>query len=823
MDDTFKKASEDLVSAVDSREKNPMDEYDRPIDLSKKVERALELQIETIEKRGEVIVHGFPEEGPPYVALEKRFFLRELSASQEKIEKKKVVNKKLIDHLVEDIRNNFGYEADANQMEWEAFKKMIEQAPQQQADDKNFDRYKDPYQVLIDPYSYGLDEKPYGKQVLEYAFERALKNGDYGTVLCCPLFTKGAFNNYDTLKKEALSQLFKDPDSEEALRFLLRFLQTTENNQEFEEPKISGALPHRKNHTEYKDVDEFEGIPKTEVFYLCQRAVHENPTTFIRVNYGGNALKKLPQFESLIIEAYKSINLKFRLSWLDDIGVILPKETVEILAYETTQELVIDEPEELIRNYRDLSTYVNNADQFLEEAALKKPESAVYHYGSYKDSLQSGKIFRKAAKTMLESNYREAASFYNSSSGYESSTYGYPFPANYGDEVVRIGLERYPEVLLDPTMASGGLQKRPDWLTVKAAAEKKVASIGPKKKEAVDILLRSIPKNKKIEGGPARLEAVLMDDPAIALYPLVDLSWETISPDKNVKTEICIIVLRNLINQGIPFSRENFVEGYRQFWEAREKYKDTPLFEGRNILIASHSETYHDDKDLRTIPEKDRFGRIELDRGIKKRQGPEVTFEHIEPKKKSFESVKESKKRILQRIEELESPMTFIFDGHGWNDTLYLSDGNIAGTTQGVKQEPLETELTVKITVVELANALLARHRNGKDLTKDILVLNMCSSFLFIRNLYKELDKIAIPKPIAISPVEYGQYGFSSYDSTYGDDFWDTVMKSQSPNLGDFWNFKEISYQNPSVFVPTQKGDLQLAENETTEKPEKAA
>lgn len=809
MDDIFEKASEDLVSAVDSREKNPMDEYGRPTDLSREVERALEWQIQSIEKRGEVIIHGFPEEGPPYVALEKRFFLRELRASQEKIEQKKTVNKKLIDHLVEDIRNNFGYEADANQMEWEAFKKMIEQPPTQQVYDKNFDRYKDPYAVLLDPYSYGLDEKPYGKQVLEYAFKKALENKDFGTVLCCPLFTKGVVDNYETLREKALAQLFTDPDSTEALRFLLRFLEINGGNQESEESKIPGALPGWKNNTEYKEVDAFEGIAKTEVFYLCQRALHEDPANFLRLNYGGNALKKLTQFESLVGEAYRSINLQYQVSFLDDLDHLIPKEKIEALALETVEKLLTNDPGKIFKDYGNLSAYFPNAYDFLEEAANKKPEDAVYYYSQYRKSPQSKEIFQKAAWAVLETNYRKALELYNFSQN--TPSHGGPFPSNYGDELVRIGLERYPELILDETLNSDSIKKRKDWPTIKAQAEKKVAGFSAKKKEAVDVLLKSIPKGKLFDLKQGRLESALLQDPAIALYPLVDFSWETISPNKDVKAEICIIVLRNLINQGIPFSKENFIQGYKEFYETREKYKDVRLFEGKNILVASHSDTYKQD-----VPEfqRDTFGRAELDRAVKRKQGTGMDFEHVEPKKKSFEDVKKSKERILKAIEDFKSPMTFLFDGHGWEDAMYLSDGNIVGTARGAKQDPLETELTIKITTDDLSKALLARSRNGHDLTKDILVLNMCASYLFIRNLYESLEKMDCPKPMAIAASEYGQYGFSESDSVYGNYFWDTVLKSEDPSLGDFWNFNEITYQNPSVFVPTKKGELQLADND---------
>lgn len=835
MSDSLENTAAELVYAVDLREKDETDAKNYA-DWSVEVERAVTRQIETIDKRGKVICRAYPEEGPPYVELEKNLFEQELKTVQKKVERKLIVNQRLIDKLIEEINNNFGYQGSAIETEWDAFKQMMDQVPpDEQAPiySPDYDELSDPYQVIIDPYGFGLDEKPYGLKAIQYTYQKALERGDYYVLLGRGggrFFRKELIPNFEEMRDKAFKQALNDPDAFDALYYLVEFQEVQSRSYPFGPPKLEGALPgyHTKKRVEYMNSDETNHLSSIfvgELRKLCERAASQEPSRFLTFD-GLRYFDHLPLFSEIVKIAFRNINLQYRSAFLKDLHPYLDESIVRALAEETVRELLTVDPDHMFKSYKHFKDFVDKPERWLERCIEITPELAIFNYNDFKDLPEAREWVEWGCSKLLETNYTKALLLYDH---YHDSV---PFPYYFENDLIEVGLKKYPDFLLDPDICGHSIQKRSDWPEIKAKAEKRGAYFKAKRDEALEVMLASIPKEMKYKYWgitEGRLTEAFLQDPAIALYPLVDSAWlEPYVKPKEVQVEITIIVLRNMVRRNMSLNKENFLDAYSELWAAEEKYRNVPLFEGRNILLLSHSETYKDVEHLQRLPDKDRFGGKRFVDKLQEKQGSGKKFAHIEAKKKDFESIRKAKETALHAIEEFPSPMTFCFDGHAYENAIYLSDGDIAGTSLGLKgakqAEPVETENTVKITTVELAEAILKRYRNKKDIEKDIFIFDGCKTFAFIQNLYKQLENLNCPKPIAISPAEYGQYSFSRYESAYGSDFWDAILKQAKPTMGDFFYFEKVNFHNPSVFIPDLYGSMQIAEAESDgEEKSKAA
>src|SRR3989338_7036715 len=741
MDDSFKKTAHELIQAVDAREKNKTDE-DSYEDLSKQVEHTLYWQIQTIENRAKVIIRAFPEEGPDYVQVEKNLFDQELRTAQKKIERRFFVNQRLVNKLVEDILSNFGNEGESVQMEWEAFKQMIDQPPLEGDDLLGIDDpFKNPYEVLVIPYQFGLGEKPYGKKTMEYAYKGALPRPKNGWVL------------YGS------------------------------------------------------DIDISE-IPESQFLSLCERAAGQDPSVFLQLHYL-KYYKDIPGLRETVKTAFININLNYRTTYLHHLKPFLNEDEIRELTRDTLEELLESNHENVLFSYERYKDYIEAPETWVQRAIEKDPEMEILYYHETQDLPDAELWVKWAAKKLLKTNYRSALFLYNiyGSSYYHGSKP--PFPEDYEESLIKEGLEKYPDFLLDFALCGYSIQKRQDWPEIKEKAEVKGVYFKAKREEAVEILLKSIPdiELNNSHGNPSRRRDQLLMDPAIVLYPLIELEWIPIK-DKTIAVQTAILLLRNLLAQNLKPSQENVDRAYKQLQEVREKNKNIGIFYYSNVLMVSHSEVKKENKAA--------FGKPALQEAIKAKQGPNTQFESVKAEKNTLEELKKTKKRALDAIEDFPSPMTFIFDGHAWEHALFLSDGNIEGAMQNEKQTPLETETTIKITLTELANALAAREKKGKNPSGDILIINGCGNYLFAKNLYAELENRNVAKPIIITPSEYGQLMFYWWDHIYGDEFWTALLEPTHPSLGDFWPMNEIHQSNPSVFIPIEDVPLQFAGKDFT-------
>lgn len=354
--------------------------------------------------------------------------------------------------------------------------------------------------------------------------------------------------------------------------------------------------------------------------------------------------------------------------------------------------------------------------------------------------------------------------------------------------------------------------------------------------------------------------------------------------NESVKVNLQAVICRNLFFQNLEVSKENIERESKGLLKARERYKNIEIFKGRSVVVLAHpekmvSEKYlkktrdeiaqiedkisHLSSDLSILRNKKRdiktdeefsdlgFEKDDLETLLKyrKEEYKKIIEQSKKPafanaafterinfdKPKSFElirpennliSLEESKRNALDKISEVNTPFTFVFNGHGEN-ALYLSDGQIPGITDS--NEIIETKKTIKITSDELFEAYKKRplSPNMKPGEKDIFILSSCFNASFIRNFYQKCDEENIPKPIFIGESEFGQFSYSERDSIYNNNFFEGIFPtSQEPaKLGNIiMHDRENQNSNPSFYIPDdQNRTMQISKHETLDQNEMTA
>jgi len=314
------------------------------------------------------------------------------------------------------------------------------------------------------------------------------------------------------------------------------------------------------------------------------------------------------------------------------------------------------------------------------------------------------------------------------------------------------------------------------------------------------------------------------------------------------------MIARNLFFKKLPITEQTVKEEFGRVIETRERFKNIALFKDRNMLLAAHEEIL-DDKNEDLTPslikqfEKESgdrhvFAKPALQQALKNQAGTKGTLQFVRPESEGttpeehIKRLKIAKESILKQIRETPPPFTFVFDGHGSSDALYLSHGQIEGFKPGQGTEKasiVEKNNTIKITAEELASALKSRQERFADHYatpegKDIIVLACCFNANFIRNVYDKMGDA--PKPIAIGQSEYGQYSLFSYPYKYGSPFLSTVVgiaaEDKPSSIGtvftnefmDLNNLKSSSGNfdgntNPSIYIPDENNrPMQITRNE---------
>ncbi len=271
------------------------------------------------------------------------------------------------------------------------------------------------------------------------------------------------------------------------------------------------------------------------------------------------------------------------------------------------------------------------------------------------------------------------------------------------------------------------------------------------------------------------------------------------------------MIARNLYFQKKEVNETNVKAEIKNILKMRKRYKNVPIFSGRNVVLAAHSEQKKSDK----FGDLNRFGKQALVDRIRKDGGK--IGEVLRPQN-NLESLKRTKNKILEQIKTAKTPFTFVFEGHGGPDALYLSDGQAVVD----KNKIVETGKTIKITVEDLFQAYNQRQKKfGAEQSspekRDIFVNGSCYSANFIRKFYLLCDKEDVIKPIFTGESEYGQYGYSEYRSKYGDTFYDNLFNTTPrATLGDIIeNDPRNDNSNPSLYIPdTSNQTMQLSKQQ---------
>jgi hypothetical protein len=356
--------------------------------------------------------------------------------------------------------------------------------------------------------------------------------------------------------------------------------------------------------------------------------------------------------------------------------------------------------------------------------------------------------------------------------------------------------------------------------------------------EQHQILLNVVSERKKMESVAKILIGEVPDeyvfirnflrDPALTHLGDFDPNWISSSVTINNKNfyinekilpSFCVAVVRNLYFKNIELTEENVKKEVERILLLREQYKSISLFEGRNVLFMAHNEWVSGASGI--VP---RFGTNATIEAIKK-QSKSVEYKKAHVALSSEDKLKplrEMKGEILKKIEITPPPFTFVFDGHGGEDAIYMDSGSI--TTRG--QSPSETESSIRITVDEFAEAFNKRYQkypaitNATAANRDILIFSSCFNHSFVRKFY-ELLPADVGKPITIGTAEYGQYSHSNYESRFGNNFFEHTLGlwRASPTRFQevFWGDINQGIDNPYVYIPdetTDTGFMQVAKTE---------
>lgn len=346
-------------------------------------------------------------------------------------------------------------------------------------------------------------------------------------------------------------------------------------------------------------------------------------------------------------------------------------------------------------------------------------------------------------------------------------------------------------------------QERNKWVTGKAPG------ISKDPKESVAKSTRSArPSPGPLEGkkaeevidivNPAQ-DVPIDSDPALRDLSLIDPAWiPGFSHNSPVQIEnMRMSIARNLYYSNRAVIKENVQAAFKEIIDARNNYGETPLFAERNVLLlSSYGET----------GSWDHYGRPELEKRIRQDQGTRKAFQAFEVTSEEQKEVLEKKNMVLAAIEVMPSPMTFVFDGYGLASHVSLADH---------KSKSLAMEVR-GISIQELAKALADRQAKGHDLSQDILIFTSCRSQEFLRNLHQELTKRGCAKPLIIAPIEYGQNAEVREISRYGSVFWDELLGSsgRQVRLKRLWEMEPSLHFDPSVFIPSEAGPVQLTQND---------
>ena len=252
-----------------------------------------------------------------------------------------------------------------------------------------------------------------------------------------------------------------------------------------------------------------------------------------------------------------------------------------------------------------------------------------------------------------------------------------------------------------------------------------------------------------------------------ALKTLSEISLPKVFPDQFQNTELRIQVARNLYFQDKKPTTENISTEIENILKTRREYKNVPLFKDRHVLFLANNEKYKNGQD--------RFNKKLLKDKLQKQAKDFVSFT---PTKDT--AYIEVMRTINDQILSSPDPLTFVFEGHGLNNSISLTAQN-------------------EINYSFLAESIFRRYQKYPQLRhvdpdkRDIYIFDSCFGHDYIRNMYdflkKQNTKTHYTLPILISAAEYGQYSWSNPFSEYDSEFFKKIF---STSQGRFITFGDL-------------------------------
>ena len=224
--------------------------------------------------------------------------------------------------------------------------------------------------------------------------------------------------------------------------------------------------------------------------------------------------------------------------------------------------------------------------------------------------------------------------------------------------------------------------------------------------------------------------------------------------------EVKVLIARNLFFGGGKVTRESVRAEFRRLLDLRDRYRRLPVFSGREVVLVASDERA--DPDGPPI-----FGGSGLRGSLEKEAVAVTSYGGGTPTAATDE--------VMSELESV-GRLTFVFTGHG---------------------RPGALKYRGALKVRELARALAEQSRSTGEPV--IAVVLACRSHDFARNLLDAFERQApgLPKPILITPEEYGQPWVKA---GYGSELSRSLgRRAEAVTLGDLgleWGL------GASVFVP---------------------
>ncbi len=306
------------------------------------------------------------------------------------------------------------------------------------------------------------------------------------------------------------------------------------------------------------------------------------------------------------------------------------------------------------------------------------------------------------------------------------------------------------------------------------------------------------------------------EDIALKIKPdwIVLSSWKELTLDQ--KQRYIVFIARNFSFEWKTekdINKESVENMLNTIEQSREIYGNQQIFSQRNVLFMANGEITNK-KVQKKFGIVNRFGRESTQDAIRL-QSWSYTF--IRPEN-SKEWEEKAKLQILEQIIKTPPPFTFIFDGHGEPDILFLSGRNSVNGK-------IDEKNIVGISVEELVNAYSERIKKwwsgGTDSNmelKDIFVFGACYSANFSKKFLSKLD--ILPKPIIVWESEYNQKWINFDNNKFGGNFMENILNLKFGNPTSIWDIIRWASEQKSdqrinsssyIFIPTDKKTLQIS------------